>query len=286
MEQNLSIQDLITKRIEQLNKNAGNTNNGWVLDKNQFTKEAASLAVQAAQSGGAILADNPTSAVSRMGGSTLPSFIYESLIDYRNEMRNNFGVRGSAPQGTISEQTVRGKIITKGQDESRAGLITEYLEQTMDEVFNWMVQMMMVHYTKTHTAAILGSEKAMEEISLSAQDFTHKVLVSVKPGSMIPKDPLTKRNEAMDLWSAQAIDPLTFFERLDDPNPKESAKRLMIWNMVKSGSLPPSALLPEMAEEMARFAPQPSQSGVPPSGPPSGQSMAEQAASLLSQVPA
>ena len=279
VEQNLSVQDLITKRIEQINKNADSTNNGWVLDKNQFTKDAASLAVQAAQSGGAILADNPASAVSRMGGSPLPSFVYESLIDYRNEMRNNFGIRGSSAQGTISESTVRGKIITKGQDESRAGLITEHLEQVMDSVFNWMTQMMVVQYTKTHTASILGAEKAMEEISLNANEFTHKLLVSVKPGSMIPKDPLTKRNEAIDLWGAGAIDPLTLFERLDDPNPRESAKKLIIWNMVKAGTLPPSALIPDMEELMARFAP-PAQ---PASPQPSteGMSMAEQAANSL-----
>ncbi|MEK7091755.1 MAG: hypothetical protein AAB900_02080, partial [Patescibacteria group bacterium] len=56
-------------------------------------------------------------------------------------------------------------------------------------------------------------------------------IVSVKEGSLIPKDRLTERNEAIDLWGAQAIDPLTLAERLEDPNPQEFTKRLVLWKL-------------------------------------------------------
>ena len=54
-------------------------------------------------------------------------------------------------------------------------------------------------------------------------------MVSVREGSMIPKDPLLKRNEAVQLYQIGALDPITLFERLDFPNPTESAKRLFLW---------------------------------------------------------
>ena len=46
---------------------------------------------------------------------------------------------------------------------------------------------------------------------------------------MIPHDPVNQRNEAMELWADKGIDPITFFDRLEFPNPRESAKNLFLW---------------------------------------------------------
>lgn len=53
--------------------------------------------------------------------------------------------------------------------------------------------------------------------------------VSVKEGSLIPKDELTRSNQAVDLLAAGQIDPLTAFEMMDLPNPTEILKRLVTW---------------------------------------------------------
>src|SRR6185503_12476817 len=108
-------------------------------------------------------------------------------------------------------------------DESRIGLISEYLEQVADEIFNWYVQLMYVYYDEPHTIAVLGQQMATQYFTLSQQDFIGNLTVSVKEGSLIPKDSLTKRNEAIELWGAGAIDPITLFERLEDPNPHQRA---------------------------------------------------------------
>ena len=72
-------------------------------------------------------------------------------------------------------------------------------------------------------------EKTAQYSQLLRLAETKALKVSVKEGSLIPKDDLTKRNEAIDLWSAGALDPITLFERLDDPNPYETAKKLFLW---------------------------------------------------------
>lgn len=62
---------------------------------------------------------------------------------------------------------------------------------------------------------------------------------------MIPQDPLTKRNEAIDLWNAKAIDPVTFFERLDFPDPEEAARKMLQYQLdpasafAELGGVPP-----------------------------------------------
>ena len=190
------------------------------------------------------------SAVDIVEGSAIPSFVYESLLDYRNELRNIFGTRGSTPQGTIGEQTVRGKMIVKGQDDSRiGGGVSTYLEQFADRIFNWMVQMMVVYYDEPHTAMVVGVERAKEFVEISKADFVADLTIGVKEGSMIPRDPLTQRNEAIDLWAAGALDPITFFDRLEFPNPREAAKNLFLW---KSD---PIMLFPDLAEQMQQQQP-------------------------------
>lgn len=245
--QNLPLQDAINKRMRQIDNNADNFANSSVLvSGDSFTEEQATNVAIARQKGGAIFV--PTgpveSSVRILEGAPIPNFIYESLVDSRNELRNIFGTRGSTPQGTISEQTVRGKLAIKGQDTDRAGGgVSVFLEQFADRVYNWMVQMIVVYYDVPHVAAVVGMERATEYISLSKADFTAELTISVKEGSMIPKDPVTQRNEAIDLWAAGAVDPITFFDRLEFPNPRESAKNLYLWQV------DPIQLFPDLVQK-------------------------------------
>lgn len=246
VQQNLRLQDLVNKRLEQIDRSADNANNGLALSGDAFTEDQAKKAANARRKGGAIWV--PTGAISDavqdLPGNPLPNFVYESLIDYRNEIRNIFGTRGSTPQGTQSEQTVRGKLIVKGQDSDRiGGGISIYMEQFSDRVFNHFVQLMYVYYDEPHMASVLGKERAKEYIQLSNADLGIKLLVGVKEGSMIPQDPVNKRNEAIELWAAQGIDPITFFDRLEFPNPRESAKQLFLWKA------DPIQLFPELVQQ-------------------------------------
>jgi hypothetical protein len=260
IQQVLPIQDLINKRLRQIDKNADNTNGGLIISGDHFTKEQANQATEALRRGGSIWvpSGDVNTAVKRDTGTPLPEFVYESLVDYRNELRNIFGTRGSTPQGTINEQTVKGKLLTRGQDSDRiGGGISTYLEQFSGKVFNWFTQLMYVYYDEPHTAAVLGNERSKQYIQLKNTDFIGKLTVGVKDGSMIPKDPITQRNEAIDLWSSGALDPITFFDRLEFPNPRETAKQLFLW---KSD---PIQLFPDLAQAAAQ---QPKQ---PPEKPPS-----------------
>ena len=99
---------------------------------------------------------------------------------------------------------------------------------------------MYVYYDEPHVATVLGRERAKEYIELSNQELTVKLLVGVKDGSMIPHDPMQKRNEAVELWGAGALDPITLFDRLEFPNPRESAKLLFQWKA------DPIALFPDL----------------------------------------
>lgn len=247
IQQALPMQDLINKRLRQIDKNADKTNGGLAVSGDSFTKEQASGVGKATENGGTIFVPNGKvgDAVARLTAPALPDFIYQSLIDYRNRAQDIFGVRGSTGAGTIQDRTVRGKMQIKGQDADRiGGGISTYLEQFSDVVYNYVVQMMYVYYDTEHVALVIGKNRATEYVSLKSADMVSKLSVSVKDGSMIPKDPVTAREEIMNLWEMQAIDPITFFEKLDFPDPKATASQLYAWKA------DPALLFPEIAQQM------------------------------------
>lgn len=254
IQQNLPLQDLINKRLRQIDKNADKTNGGLAVSGDSFSKEQAAGVGKAVEKGGTIFVPNGdvNKAVVRLQAPPLPGFVYESLLDYRNELRNIFGVRGSTAQGTIQDKTVRGKQQIKGQDGDRiGGGISTYLEQFADLVYNHAVQFMYVYYDEEHTAEIVGQGNSAEYIKLKSADFVADVSVSVKDGSMIPKDPVSQREEVMNLWQMQAIDPITFFEKLDFQDPMKTAQQLTAWRM------DPLLLFPELKQQMAPPPPDP-----------------------------
>ena len=234
IEQNLGNQDMITKRYRQIDENVDGMNGGWAIsgELSGIEKEQAAGAIDAFRDGRGVWIPQGSvnEAVGRITGNSLPSDVFNNLQDGRNELRGIFGVQGSTPQGIQREQTVRGKIIVAQQDQSRTGGgVTEYLEQFADRIYNLMVQMMYVYYDEPHVGSILGRANAMETVQLSNSELLEGVQlrVSVKEGSMIPKDPLTQANQAIDLATAGLISPLTLHERLDDPNPRETVRELV-----------------------------------------------------------
>lgn len=274
----VGLQDLVDKRLKQIDRNADGANGGVVVSGDIFTKEQAAQVAEAVRNGGTVVVPgNVNEGYKRDAGTPLPNFVYQSLLDYRNEIRNIFGVNGSTPQGTRQEQTVRGKIIARSQDTDRiGGGFTEYLEQFADRTYNWMVQLMVVYYDEPKMATVIGPERSREAITIKSSDFKMKLTVSVKENSMVPKDPLTKRNEAIDLFQSGALDPITLFEALEFPNPRQAAERLYIW---KSN---PGALFPELAAQQAPTPQMQPAPGGPPVGPPQGQ-FAEQMNAILGQ---
>lgn len=249
LEQALPMQDLINRRQHQINKNVDEMNNGWVITGGVKNKEEATQLVNTLRDGGAAYMPDggtPRDVVDKIGATSLPADVFNNLFDARNELRNIFGVRGSTPQGTINEQTLGGKVVIKNQDTSRVGGGTsEYIEQFSDRAYNYMVQMMAVYYDEVREKAVAGKEGQLDSAKLGKEMFEayqKQVTVSVKEGSLIPKDPMSEANEALTLATAGLIDPVTMFDKLDFPDPLEAAKRLYMWQAA------PQLMFPELGQ--------------------------------------
>lgn len=213
--QNLANQDRVNKRSRQIDKNADDMNGGMVvsLERSGLNSQQAERVTKAIRKGGvvAIPTGSPDDAVKRYPANSLPADVYNDLVDVRSRMRDIFGTRGSTPAGIESETTVRGKILSRGLDTDRiGGGISEYLEQMADEMYNWMLQMLYVY------------DESFQGIT------PPKVTISVKEGSLLPKDSTTIANQAIELANAGKMSTVDLYRRLDYPNPDELAANIWL----------------------------------------------------------
>ena len=252
--QNIAIQDQINKRYRQLDRNIDSQNNGIVVDGRFMTKEQASEAASALRRGASIMVQgNPNEVISRPQVPQLPSDVWNAVRSAEQNLSNIFGTSGSTPSGMKSEETARGKIMVNQMDASRiGGGVTEYIEQVADTIYNLWVQMMFVHYDNEHYSENVGEQDGGELMGLSRGRFVKSLRVTVKEGTLVPKDPLTQRNEAIDLWSANAIDPLNLYKKLDFPDPKGATQSLILWQMLQKGVIQPEQYLSTFQIEQAQ----------------------------------
>lgn len=257
--QNLANQDILNKRNRQIDKNADNINGGWVISKERsgLNDTQATNFVRAMQKNGAaaIPQGSPQDAIYKFSGQSLPSDVFTDLRDKRERLKDIFGTRGSTPAGVLSEDTVRGKFLNRNLDTDRiGGGITEYLEQTIDETYNWWTQLLYVY--DSNFQFIEGG-------------VPPKVKVSVKEGSLLPKDSASIAQQAMELAGMNRISTIDLYKRLEYPNAEELAANVWLEQNAPELLFKDNELVQQALLAAANVTASPDTT--PPSAPPEGE---------------
>ncbi len=233
IEQNIPNQERLTRRVEQIDFNLSRANNSDVFSENNFNQETAKQAATAIAKGHPVLvpAGGPISeAINRLPAPALPAAFFNEMEMTKNDLRSIFGTQGITATQQDEDQTAHGMVLNQQYDNSRiGGGIGDAIEQVADNIFNWWAQLYHVYYDVPHYAAIMGQMKAVEYITLQSSDLNKKLVVSVSPDSMKPKDEVTEMNQAMSLWEKGALDPKTLLTVLNFPDPQQTAGQLVLW---------------------------------------------------------
>lgn len=208
--QNLSMQDLINRRIKQIDKNAASMNGGMVVagDRSGLSQRQAKSVTRALRNGGTIwIPTGPVNeAINRMSAPALPADIYQQLNDARSELQYSFGVKGFEPVASGGMRAVRTQMINMQLDQARiSGGFSEYLEQWADDSYNWFYQLLLVHDPEYN------------------QQQPPKVKLTVKEGSLLPKDSAALAQQALELSGQGRMSMVDLYKRLEYPNPEEMA---------------------------------------------------------------
>lgn len=227
VEQNIANQNRIARQTQQIDENISASNNGYAYSEDNFNQETGKQAAMARRKGNPILIPSGgpiANAILPLPAQQLPADFFNSVEMHKNDLRSSWGIQGIASQQPDEDQTARGMILNQAQDTSRiGGGIGQAIEQVADNVFNYLVQMYYVFYDEPHFAAIMGSAKAVEYVTLSNADLNRQLIVSVAADSMVPKDPITESNLAQALFDKKAIGPKTLLTMLSFPNAEEAA---------------------------------------------------------------
>ncbi len=231
IEQNTANQDRINERDKQIEKNLAHGNNAIVVSDVSFTAETAHQAADALERGDPILAGGDIDrAIKRIPANPLPNGVLDSQQVDKETLRSIYGTQGLTAQQPDENTTARGMILNQSHDSSRiGGGMGDSLETVATNFFNWMLQLTYVFYDEKHYAAIMGNTSAVEYVGLTMVGHQRQYVVNVQPNSMTPKDELTEQNQAIQLWQAQALDPITLFKKLNDPDPMKTAEKVALW---------------------------------------------------------
>lgn len=231
IEQNIANQDQINDRDEQIDKNARQSNNSLILSGLSFNQETAHQAAQAVEDGDPILSpDGNMDAVKRIPANSLPNGLMEAQENNKNTLRSVYGTQGVTAIAPDEDETAHGMVINSNRDSSRiGGGIGDSLERVAKGAFNYLTQLYYVFYDEPHFASIMGNGAAVSYVMLQMQDETRRFVVTVSPNSMKPHDEVSEQNLAIELANTGWLDPLTLYERLDDPDPQDTAKKVVLW---------------------------------------------------------
>lgn len=289
IEQNLSNQDRINERDEQISKNLRSGNNSVAISGVSFTSETADQAVASFyEEGFLLMPDGNMDGIKRIPASPLPSGIMEAQQSDIESLRSIYGTSGLIPSNNPDE-AVRNNILDTEHDSSRiGGGVGDRIEITASNMFNWLTQLYCVFYTANHYGAVLGNASAVEYVTLSQENMTRKYVVTVAPNSMKPKDETAEANQALQLAQEGFLDPINLFKALNDPDPVNTAKMVTMFRT--NPQLYMQTFFPEQAGMMQSGAPPNPQEGQA-TGPPAQESSppqtlaAPESSASLSNVP-
>ncbi len=234
-EQNIAQQNRISRRTEQIDTNISQSNNGYAFSEDNFNQETGKQAANARKKGNPILVPSGgpiDKAIMPLPAQALPNDVFTELETSKADLRTSWGTQGITAQPQDEDQTARGMILNQAHDTSRiGGGIGDGIEQVAENAFNWLVQLYCVFYDEPHFAAIMGNAKAVEYVTLSNQQMTKQLIVSVAPDSMKPKDEVTQMNLAQALFDKGAIGPKTLLKMVDFPDVDESAADGVLWKI-------------------------------------------------------
>lgn len=290
IEQNIPNQNRVTRRTNQIDTNLSRANNSIALSENNFNQETGKQAARALEQGHPVLvpAGGPISeAIHQFDAPGFPAAAFTELENSKQDLRSIFGTQGITASQPNEDETARGMILNQEYDNTRiGGGIGDALEQVADNIFNWWVQLYYVYYDDEHFAAIMGQMKAVEYVTLTSADLNRRIVVSVSPNSMKPKDEITVMNQAMTLYEGGAIGPKTLLTVINFPDPQGSAEDGVLWALDKNAYM--QLNFPEMAAKLMQIqlqamggTPQPA-GGAPAAQPAPGESDPSLAASPAS----
>lgn len=241
------LQEGIDRRKQDIDENASLVNGQIKVDSSVMSKaDAQKLRYEAR---GVIWGKGVTTGVTREMGTPLPQFVFEDMLDSRNEIDNIMAASSAFRGEREGAETKAGRLALIDQSYLALNEFVQVVDYCSYELFNWFYQLAKVRYTEHHTAKLVGKDKALKAFTLMQDDFEDGVEIKVLEGKTLPEDRQFKYAQAQEDADKGLLSPVDYFEVAGYDNASDKAK-----NRVKY-DLNPTKAVGMTDEELAEYAP-------------------------------
>jgi len=148
----------------------------------------------------------------------LPNDVFLDLEGSRSSFDNIWGIHSTTRGEREGKETLGGRQLLKAADLGRIDLVARQLERALDEVAGWFAQLIKLFYTEEKSFSIAGEDGTIFINNFTGERVANNVKLRVMAGSTLPKDEITQRQEAIELWQLKAIGVRTLYKRLKMSN--------------------------------------------------------------------
>jgi hypothetical protein len=227
-EQALESQIMLNRRGRQIMENADKANPTKVFASEAMTPEDAENLTGDPNQSIIVKGDSVANAYGVIPAQQLPSFVVQDKMDSRQLVHT---ILGTPPQLQGSSQndnnTLGQDIMARDQAMGRQDAIVRAIDSFMHKYYRYLVQMMKVYYTDAKQYTAVDEDGTFMVVSMSADDIEDGIDVRVTAGSTLPMNKERMEAVALNLAKLGLIDPISLYEALRLPNPRQMYERLV-----------------------------------------------------------
>ena len=226
-EQGKIIQDIINRRKRQIDKAGVRAIGREVYSGSYISKEEAKKSISNPNAPVWLERGKASDAVSHISPQPVSPVLFDDLQESKQALDNVMGIHGTTRGERGATETATGRSILREGDLGRIDLTVRRVDKKTELLYAWMLQMAKVYYTEQHYVKMLGDEGATAYLKFSQNDVEDGQEVIVK--SELTVDKATQRENALQRLQSGLSDPISFFEEMDMPNPKEKARMMILY---------------------------------------------------------
>ena len=209
----ISIQDNINIRKRQaeniINKVA---NPDLLIDSDSMSEEQVANITN--EPGQILYGKNAKESITYISPGNVPAYLFTDLETSRAQFDNIWGIHSTTRGEREGKETLGGRQLLRAADLGRIDLVARQLERASDEDSEWDTQLMKMFYTEERAFSILGEDGNRFIKKFSRGKIKKGVKPQVVSGSTLPKDEISQRQEAIQLWQLGAIGIRTLYKKL------------------------------------------------------------------------
>jgi hypothetical protein len=233
-------QKTVDERSDQISKNAGLGNIGMPVvdsaaladDQSQYLTFEPDTVLELDVTNAGKNSINDVFTTWKAG--TLSPDVYKDKGDAIRAVDDAFGVNSITRGNESNNKTAAQDVLLRDQSFGRQQEVVDAIDNAMSRLYPLVAQFLLVYGGQPSDDGndyelfdFVGEDSEFDYVMINTQELDTKVKIRVKSGTSMPIDRPQRRATADKAAERMMIDPLTYWEIMDEANAQKYAKRLM-----------------------------------------------------------